>query len=139
MGDTVRSIAREIVGELAPGDDLGDAAQRFAGLVFQQVLGLRDLEVLVAEARNFAKIWTFESVSHRDELEAACVRLSEMADEVLKAPSTPLATGIATAELSDAERVAREQAERELKATDAAVSAVKVNPWLIGVGIGYRF
>ncbi len=26
-----------------------------------------------------------------------------------------------------------------LKATDAAVSAVKVNPWLIGVGIGYRF
>jgi cytochrome P450 len=29
-----------------------------------------------------------------------------MADEVLKAPATPLATGIATAELSDAERVA---------------------------------
>ena len=26
-----------------------------------------------------------------------------------------------------------------LKANDATVSAVKVNPWLVGVGIGYRF
>ena len=106
LGDTVRTIAREIVGELTPGDDLGDAAHRYTGQVFQQVLGLRDLEVLVTEAQNFARIWTFESASHRDELEAACVHLSEMASEVLNAPATPLAKGIATAELSDAERVA---------------------------------
>ena len=106
LGDTVRTIAQEVVAELAPGDDLGDAAHRYTGQVFQQVLGLRDLEVLVTEAQNFARIWTFESASHRDELEAACVHLSEMASEVLNAPATPLAKGIATAELSDAERVA---------------------------------
>ena len=95
LGDTVRTIAREIVGELTPGDDLGDAAHRYTGQVFQQVLGLRDLEVLVTEAQNFARIWTFESASHRDELEAACVHLSKMASEVLNAPATPLAKGIA--------------------------------------------
>ena len=106
LGDTVRTIAHDVVAELAPGDDLGDAAQRFAGQVFQQVLGLRDLEVLVTEAQNFARIWTFESTGHRDELETACVRLSEMAHEVLTTPATPLAKGIATAKLSDAERVA---------------------------------